>query len=215
MLVPGAGNHQKQHFPDHQDQINTVSVFSIGGIALSLAVQNTLALAELPDWLACCRKRLVRNRSFRRYDNPLVAVVVTDLRCDARETSTVEVSPVETVVSRAETTGFIEQWTDQAAGTAAVRALSTGVSGLPFRIENRDSRIRCSGGRTGERNGEHEAPGVTNDQAKQPECMRQHGRSPAPVSPESPVIEEIPAHERGRQKSPHQRNDGKTDIGDE
>ena len=48
MLVPGAGNHQKQRFPDGQDQITTVSVFSIRGIALSLAVESTPCANEIP-----------------------------------------------------------------------------------------------------------------------------------------------------------------------
>ena len=103
-----------------------------------------------------------------RADNkPLVAIVVFDLRSDARETSTVEISPVETVVSRAETSGLIEQWTNQPAGTAAVRAVSTGVPRLPCRIENRDSRVGFSGGWAGERNREHEAPAVSKNQAEQ------------------------------------------------
>lgn len=155
----------------------------------------------------------MRNKAIRE-NNPLVAGIVINLRPDAREASTVEISPVETVVSRAETTGFIEQWTDQAAGTAAVRAISTGVPRLPFRIENRDSWIRYFGGWTGERNRKHEAPAVANDQAKQADRMREHGYSPAPVPPETPVVEEIPAHEWSSQKASDKRNDGKTDIGD-
>ena len=69
----------------------------------------------------------MRNKAICAENNPLVAGIVINLRLDAREASTVEISPVETVVSSAETTGFIEQWTDQAAGAAAVRAISTGV----------------------------------------------------------------------------------------
>ncbi len=50
----------------------------------------------------------MRNKFVRVDHNPLVAIVVIDFRPDARKTSTVEIAPVETVISRTETSGFIK-----------------------------------------------------------------------------------------------------------